>query len=359
MKAFSLIILFVLTLNVNAGQPPVQIVQASTADKLVTDRMEYLRTMKNYVGELYWKKMIGDDFPSTVVYFADTVSYFIHPFPKMKNQVSKYTVMENEYDWTIWRMHMPLDSAPYVIETQFQFNPKKEKYYINYRTPVLFISSPELMQKKDAKITSTQAWSIPVMHQLFRQFQYANEAMMVYAIRLYEEGKMYEIDSMQGIYRNHALFRDTLQLENEILKKALAASSVETEKELFTEFLRLRAKRHTLYNKEKKTWVSAAENFWEKLEGTCVRMEEKLKENFHNIPISEKLAASDTLYVKDFSITNEDNNSELKDDKYYVGTTGYNMLKLLEKNKVPYQENFFSYASLSLEMQLKYFYKIQ
>ena len=79
MKAFSLIILFVLTLNVNAGQPPVQIVQASTADKLVTDRMEYLRTMKNYVGELYWKKMIGDDFPSTVVYFADTVSYFIHP----------------------------------------------------------------------------------------------------------------------------------------------------------------------------------------------------------------------------------------------------------------------------------------
>lgn len=344
------------------AEAPVQMVQANAADKLVTDRMEYLRTMKNIVGELYWPKLVNNDFPNTVVYFADTVSYFIHPQPKMKSQVSKYTVMENEYDWNIWRMHMPLDSAPYVIETQFQFiNPKKEKHYINYKTPVLFISSPELMVKKNDKLTSTQAWSIPVMHQLFRQFQYANEAMITYAMRLYEEKKMVEIDSLQGIYRNVPIFKDTLNAENELLKKALAATSIEEEKALFTEFLRLRAKRYTQYNKENKTWVSAAENFWEKMEGTCEMMEKILKENFQNVPQSEKLLTSDSMYVQSYTMPIEEASyySELKDDKFYVGTTGYNMLRLLEKNKIPYKDNFFSYASLSLDLQLKYFYKIQ
>jgi hypothetical protein len=43
---------------------------------------------------------------------------------------------------------------------------------------------------------------------------------------------------------------------------------------------------------------------------------------------------------------------------YYLGATGFNLVRLLEKNQVDYKNNFFNYASLPLHMQLKYFYKL-
>ncbi|MCB0508790.1 MAG: hypothetical protein KDD21_10880 [Bacteroidetes bacterium] len=343
------------------AQTPGQFVQANSKDKLVEDRMEYIRSIKNFVGSIFWSGFSGENFPNTIVYFADSTSYFINPQPKMKEQVSTYSVLENEYNWNIWRMYMPLDTVPYVIETQFQLNPKSEKHYINYKTPVLFISSPELTQKRDKNVNSTQDWAIPVLHQLFRQYQYSNDAMLTYAIRLYDERKMIELDSLQGIYRNVTAYNDTLQKENELLKKAYAATSFDEEKSLVELFLKARANRYKQYYKDKNTWVSAPEGFWEKLEGTCMLMETELIENFQQAPTSSTLAQNDPMYKQDYVAPTLDINkyTDLNDKTPYAGITGFNMLRLLIKNKVQFKENFFSYASLSLDMQLKYFYKIK
>lgn len=58
------------------------------------------------------------------------------------------------------------------------------------------------------------------------------------------------MDSLQGIYMNNQWFRDTLQKENELLKQAVAATSLKKRK-LFTQFLKLRAKRNLDYFKKK------------------------------------------------------------------------------------------------------------
>jgi hypothetical protein len=44
---------------------------------------------------------------------------------------------------------------------------------------------------------------------------------------------------------------------------------------------------------------------------------------------------------------------------HYFGATGFNLVRLLEKNKVPFKDNFFQFASMPLATQLKYFYKIK
>jgi hypothetical protein len=340
-----------------------QIIKPNEQEKLITERFEYIRQIKKYIGNLYWNNFSNNEFPGTVVYFIDSASYFINPLPEMKDKVSKYSIVENDYDWNIWKLRMPLDSAKFVMETQFQFDSKAKKY-INYRTPVLFCSSPELTLKEKEKINTTQEWSIALMHELYHQYQYSNEAILTYVLRLYQEKKMIDMDSMQGIYLSDKAFHDTLQLENDLLKRAVAATSLEEEKKLFTQFLKLRSKRNLAYFKKSKFWVNTPENFWEKLEGTCLMMEKQLKESFHKVKPTEYIEQNDPMYDKTFvyneqDITEIDFYSSLNDERFYVGTTGYNMVQLLEKNKVPYKDNFFTYASLPLDLQLKYFYKIK
>ncbi len=340
-----------------------QIIQPTTQEKLITERFEYVRIIKKYIGNLFWKNFSIKEFPGTVVYFTDSASYFINPLPEMKDKVSKYAIMENDYDWNIWKLRMPLDSAKFVMETQFQFDQKK-KGYINYKTPVLFCSSPELTRKEKEIINTTQEWSIAMMHELFHQYQYSNEAILTYVLRLYQEKKMIDMDSMQGIYLKNQAFRDTLTKENNLLKQAVATTSFEEEKKLFAQFLKLRAKRNLDYFKKKKFWVNTPENFWEKLEGTSLMMEKQLKENFKDIIPTDYILNNDPMYDKSFAFNEKEISevefyNELNDDRFYVGATGFNMVQLLEKNKVPYKDNFFSYASLPLDLQLKYFYKIK
>lgn len=202
------------------------------------------------------------------------------------------------------------------------------------------------------------------MHELYHQFQYSNEAILTYVLRLYQEKKMIDMDSMQTIYLKNPEFRDTLQRENELLKRAVKAGSFEEEKKLFAEFLRLRSKRNIAYFKKKKFYIQTPENFWEKLEGTCLMMEKQLKENFKNIKTTEYIIKNDPMYEPGFVFDESEQSeksfyTELSDTIPYVGATGFNMVQLLEKNKVPYKDNFFNYASLPLDLQLKYFYKIK
>ncbi len=353
-----LLLLLIVTIDTKA-----QILKPTQEETLIAERFEYIRQIKKYVGNFFWKDFAANEFPGTISYFVDSATYFINPLPEMKEKVSSYAIVENPYDWNMWKLRMPFDSGIYVMETQFQFTPKS-KVYINYKRPVLFCSSPELTKKEKPDTNSTQIWSVALMHELFHQYQYSNEAVLTYVLRLYQENKMIDMDSLQGIYRANQAYKDTLMRENDLLKQAIEAKSFEQEKKLFTQFLKLRAKRNKDYYKMKKFYVVTPESFWEKLEGTCLMMEKQLKDNFMNIPQPDYLVKNDPMYDKSFSFTERQRPdskyySDLDDKRFYVGATGFNMVQLLEKNKVPYKDNFFNYASLPLDLQLKYFYKIK
>ncbi|MEN9448369.1 MAG: hypothetical protein RJA25_1659 [Bacteroidota bacterium] len=357
------LILGIMLLMLSYSMQAQAMLEPTQDEKLTEARFEYIRLVKKYIGELYWKKFTDKDFPGTIVYFTADASYFINPKADMKDKVSKYAILENEYEWNIWKLKMPLDSVQYVMETQFQFNPKA-KSFINYRTPVLFCTTPEFAQKEKENINNLQEWVIALMHELYHQYQYSNEAILTYVLRLNDEKNWMDMDSLQTFYVSNQPFRDTLKAENELLKQAVAATSMEEEAKLFTKFLKLRENRIKDFLKKKKINISIAENLWEKLEGTSLMMEELLKENFNQIQPPPYITENDAMYNKGFAFNEKEQSeiqfySELDDKRFYVGSTGYNMVRLLEKNKVDYKDNFFSYASLPLQLQLKYFYKIK
>ena len=67
-------------------QAQAQIIKPSPEEKLITERFEYIRIIKKYIGNLFWKNFSNNDFPGTVVYFSDSASYFINPLPEMKEK---------------------------------------------------------------------------------------------------------------------------------------------------------------------------------------------------------------------------------------------------------------------------------
>ena len=361
MKTRVVAVLLLITIGYNAFSQV--ILKPSDQEKLIEERFEYIRSLKNYVGNIYWKDFVGNSFPGTLVYFADSASYFVNPSPEMKDKVSKYSVLENDYDWSIWKLKMPFDSTPYVMETQFQFNPKA-KVFINYRRPVLFCSSPEWIRREKEHINNTQLWSIALLHELYHQYQYSNDAILTYVLRLYDEKKWLDMDSLQVFYLKDNLFKDSIKVENDLLEKAVAATSLDEEKKIYTQFLKVRANRQKDFLKKYKYTLVNIENFWEKLEGTSLMMEKILKENFTKVAPPPYIVEHDEMYSKDFAFNEKEKSeiqfySELDDKRFYIGTTGYNLVQLLEKNKVAYKENLYKYASLPLDLQLKYFYRIK
>lgn len=340
-----------------------QFINPNETEKIVIERFEYIKKIKHYISDIYWKPFGAKDFEGTIVYFNDSASYFINPLEAMKEKVSTYSVLIQDYEWNIWKLKLPFDTAFFVMETTFQYD-KKAKWDINYNTPVLFCSSPELTKKEKTEITSTEEWTVALMHELYHQYQYSNPAILAYVLRLYQEKKMIDMDSLQGIYLTNKMVNDTIKLENELLKKAYNATSIDEEKKIFKEFLKLRSLRNLAYFKKKKFYLTTPEDFWEKMEGTCLMMESVLKQNFTKMPIPEYLKNNDAMFKNDapfatYSATQAvADYTELEDKEPYVGTTGYNMVRLLEKHNVNYKDNFFNYASLPLALQLKYFYKI-
>lgn len=361
MKNILILIFFVFYLGNFSAKA--QFLPPNNSEKEIIDRFEYIRNIKHFIADLYWKPFGVKDFEGTIVYFNDSASYFINPLDQMKEKVSKYSIILNDYNWNIWKLKLPFDSAFFVMETTFQYD-KRAKWDINYNTPVLFCSSPELTRKEKTEIGSTEEWSVFLMHELYHQYQYSNPAILAYVLRLYQEKKMIDMDSLQGIYLSNKMINDTIKIENDLLKKAYNATSLDEEKKIFKEFLKIRAKRNLAYFKKKKFWMTTPEDFWEKMEGTCLMMESLLKQNFSKIPFSENLKKDDAMYrngaaYSSYTAADANEYTELDDKEPYVGATGYNMVRLLEKHNVNYKDNFFNYASLPLALQLKYFYKIQ
>ncbi|MBK6275072.1 MAG: hypothetical protein IPF58_10390 [Saprospirales bacterium] len=72
--------------------------------------------------------------------------------------------------------------------------------------------------KEKTHINSTEEWSVALMHELFHQYQYNNPSILAYVLRLYEEKKMIDMDSLQSIYLINKMVNDTIKMENELLK---------------------------------------------------------------------------------------------------------------------------------------------
>jgi hypothetical protein len=340
-----------------------EFVEPNAKEKLMIERINYLNSLRKFAGNLFWEDFGKNDFIGTIVYFTDSNAYFINPEPSVLEKVSKYKKLENEYDYSVLKLVTPYDQPTYIIETVFETEDGNRKN-INYMLPILFCSSPEITAALQPEIIATQEWATSAFHELYHQYQFKETAIYNYLNSFIKQNRMFTKDSMQSIYENNWSYKDSLIKENDLLLKAINASSVAEEKKYFTEFLKTRNKRRTEFYKQKKITIGPIEEIWEKLEGTALYIDAVLKENFSNLIENKYLLENDKSFRKEniyqnYKLDTATDYTSINDAKHYFGATGINLVRLLEKNNVDYKTNFFKYASMPLSTQLKYFYKIK
>lgn len=339
------------------------LVEPNEQELLIIERINYLNEMRKLSSNLFWKDFGLNEFPGTIVYFTDSLSYFINPEQSVLDKISKFKALKNPYDFTILRLALPFDAPTFVIQTLFETSEGNKKN-INYMLPILFCSSPEVSKTLQPEINSTELWASNTLHEYFHQYQFKIKAIYSYLNVFISQKKMFDKDSMQSIYNKNWNFKDTLVKENDLLLKAINSNSLEAEKNYFTQFLKSRNKRRLEYQKKTKFAIGQIEDLWEKIEGTTLYLEAVLKQNFGQLPPQHYLIQHDTLFLNQnifsgFNLATDLKYTSIQDADYYFGATGLNLIRLLEKHNVDYKKDFFQYASMPLSTQLKYFYKIK
>lgn len=339
------------------------VVFPTSYEVLIAQRIEYLNRLRKFSADLFWKDFGGDSAVGPVVYFTASASYFFNPNQLVLDRVDgKYEIVASPAKTKMLKLKNPFDSAVNIMEAQFEYE-ESLKNRISYRNPVLFLSSTEDIANYDHNIRSTEDWAFSALHEYFHQYQFRHDAIYNYIMSLVKQKRIMNRDTLQGIYRTNQAFHDTLVLENECLLKALAATDIEQEKTYYKEFLRLRNKRRMEYSKEHKFQFNIPEDFWEKIEGTSQYLEAVAKKYISQFPVDSVLLETDPMYKAhagflNFSFDTAPEYYDCQQANYYLGATGFNLVRLLEKHQVEYKDNFFNYASLPLHMQLKYFYKL-
>lgn len=332
-------------------------------ETIMVERINCLNKMKQFAGNLYWKDFGTNNFVGTIVYLTDSASYFFNPEALIMERIHNYAPIDASDEYSLLKL-APFKTPIAIIESMFEpeFGDKTQIYY---KLPVLFASSPELYQQLNTnEFSNTDEWLINAFHEYYHQYQYKNIAILDYITNLLKQKKLLTMDSLSTIYHTNIAFKDSLDKENQLLIKAIQSTDKEVEKKYFTEFLKVRNERRKQYLKQTKFPINLPEDFWEKLEGTTYYQEAILKHNFNAFEGDSILLQIDKNYTggnsfSSFNMNSDPKYSDTNQAFYYVGAIGFNLIRLLEKNKVEYKDNLFKYASQPLHTILKYHYKIK
>ncbi|MCB9033995.1 MAG: hypothetical protein H6553_09170 [Chitinophagales bacterium] len=332
-------------------------------EKVMVARIDCLNNMKQFAGNLYWKDFGKSNFVGTIVYITDSASYFFNPEALIMERIHNYAPIDASEDYSLLKL-APFKTPIAIIETMFEpeFGDESQIYY---KLPVLFASSPELYQRLNInEFNNTDEWLVSAFHEYYHQYQYKNIAILDYITSLLKQKKLLTMDSLSSIYHNNIAFKDSLDKENQLLLKAIQSTNKEVEKKYFAEFLKVRNERRKQYIKQTKFPINLPEDFWEKLEGATYYQEAILKHNYNAFKGDSTLLKIDNNYTggtsfSSFNMNSDPKYSDTNEAFYYVGAIGFNLIRLLEKNKVNYKDNLYKFASQPLHTLLKYHYKIK
>ena len=323
--------------------------QKPNADQVIFDRIEYVYNLRSIVDDSIWNDFDHKRFDLPLVYYTDTCCYVANPTNKFLRIYKPALVFENG-EIKIYKTDSLIDNIPFHMATEFSSG-DTSRY--KYKSPFMLCSSFELTKKTIEDIASSEQWAAMVIHEYFHGFQFKHKAYSDFLNQyIYSIPK----DSLTEIYNENAWFKESVDKENNILLAAINAGSLAETSKLVNEFFELREKRRQRARDERKFDVQIAEEIYETMEGTARYVEYGLYNQFTTKPPNQKLVKTDTAYhaydyFRNFKLENE--KWLYVTGEYYYYATGFNMTRLLDKNKLEYKQRLFNESNLSLEQLLK------
>jgi len=313
---------------------------------LIADRIDFVIDLKKQTGDKAWSNFSAKAHEGPLFYFDDTKTHIFFADDLVKEQLSLDSNL-NSY----FTLEKRFDSIPFHMEVQIEFDKKTAKPLL-LNNPIEFCSSPEETQKIIPSVTSTEMWSTMVIHEMFHHFQFNNETYKEYMKQISE----LDINNrdLQNLIATDSVFTKHIETENEILLKLLNTSNTDSIHSQINNFLNLRKIRRDTYTKQYANFVTIEDAF-EKMEGSArfIEYQSMLKMKQWATSENQLQIANDSLFnnyteFKNFNLLNEDFEylQTVSYDYYY--TLGFNLIRVLTKLNIDYQERIFNNPNKSL-----------
>lgn len=313
--------------------------QSPSPQQQLIERIKWFYTLKKHLAP-QWPGFTDAAYDVPLAYFTDSFTYIVDKDGVIPARAPS-TVFFKDGDITIYQSQRT-DNKPFHMETSYDHLDSSALYF---QYPVMMCSDFETTRQTIEEVTTLQQWGTMILHEYFHGFQFRHSAMIRYG----NDSVQVRNSELQSWYDQYPWYRNSVEQENRLLLNCLAVNDQAAIRKTLRQFMEQRQKRWKQLKDTLKVTLHGQEDFLEKMEGSARYMEWNLYEGFKNIPANIALQSLDTAYqaapFQNFHITQEKWLYETARSSYYFYATGFNMLRLLDKLKVPYKAHFFDQTS--------------
>lgn len=309
---------------------------------VVCSRIEMFQQVHQFVSRRFWEEFEGESLRVPLVYFSDTTSYLAFSDTSLFD--IKYDILRCGNGMKIFKYARRLDAVPFHMENKMDFTNKNSPYYYN---PVMLCSNVE-KAKEVAPVKHTEEWIQLVMHEYFHGFQFHHPKTIAY----FADSVRLHTDSLNKLYLNETWFSDAIKNENKLLLDA-AGHTGDSMLYYTNQFIQSRLERRKAFMQRYGYSIAAAEDFWEKTEGTARYLEYYTGYAFMDMKSTSNNSCDSLFnYFQDYETASIDTSrwfrerTEIMPAYYYV--TGFNMCRLMDKLRVEYKNKLFENAGITL-----------
>ncbi len=319
-------------------------------ESVIVNRILYIYNLKASVDRDTWKGFASKKYDLPLVYYTDSFCYIGNPTGKFLKLFSSDLIFENK-ELKIYKTRV-IDAVPFHMENSMTFGKGSSSY--NHRSPFMNCSSLEITKKFVPDVNSTEQWATMIIHEYFHGFQFRHEAHL----NFFEKNIAMSSDTLRQIYKANDWYKKSVDEENRLLMAAISSADGKQARKCIDSFFVLRNQRRRQAVRELKTDVTLLERSYETMEGTARYVEYSLYAKFAQKKPDRILQESDSSYhsyryFQDYHIGKDKwlYLSEAAKDYFY--STGFNLVRLLEKLKIDYQSRVFKEGGLTLEQILQ------
>ncbi len=316
-------------------------------EQKIFDRIEFVYNLKQTVAEKTWATFNDKEYDLPLVYFTDSSSYIANPSEKFLNTFKSGLVFQNQLI-KIYKTNSRVDSLPFHMETGMTLGDPTDDY--NYHSPFMMCSSYEETYKTIPEVLSTEEWTTMIMHEYFHGYQYKHKPYIDY----YEkEIVQIQPDSLIAIYKNNTWFKNSIDMENELLLNAIKETDSIKIVNIIKDFFALRTQRRKTVLSKMKFDISKYERCYETMEGTARYIEYSLYKLYTSRQPDDKLLKSDTSFrsfekFRNYDLTKDEWLYKTEKTTYFYAV-GFNTARLLDKLKIEYKSRLFKEGKITME----------
>jgi hypothetical protein len=310
-------------------------------EQVSIQRLLYFYHLKSQLADKSWPGFGLPQFDVDLAYFTHSNTYIITPSGLIGTKKSLIPIYKNA-KFTIAKTDR-LDTIPFHMATAYDGHDTSSLWYHN---PVLLCSDYETTRKYVEDVPNLQTWATMVLHEYFHGFQFRHQAFIQFA----NDSITLSISKLQSYYDKYSWFKESIDKENQLLLDCLSSKDLNTIKQFFIQYKAQRLWRLKYFYELEGFDLSAQEEFLEKMEGSARYMEYKLYLTLRNLPPDKQLMHVDTTYkplaFKTFSLKDKSWMYASNSVRYFY-STGFNILRLLDKMHVYYKGDFFDDNNLT------------